>query len=635
MIACSVAPATRRQYCLPPGVRSRLWLRGEWLPSRDAAAFLWLQLNDGRVLAFRLPADTFEHDGAIRELLEQVAEDHRGTLLEASLGDEIAIPLYAIPATPLPMLPWGDPRHGAARDFSAALDQEVLTLLASLNRHRCWDSLRNYNRLAALAPGLRERRLQALRRFPLLVAPILLSAHQGFDFGGGKRHAWRNHDDAVIEAVDRGRDLTGALARHYAISKGLARSPICASMWGSTALSHRRLLRLLDGIPAHHRPRDPGEFEQALPLLIAINQLADDATDLERLGGTAFRAGLEAVCAPLRDRYGDLGPALADCTDFLQAAADRTAQLQPYPPGLTLHRLQLAWIETRGFRSLLAASQRWHGQPWDTPGPGRHPDPPDQTRVSTMIGEYRSGGAQGLELCTAADLAREGKTMQHCVGQYWDQCRDLGTRIFALRGGTEQATAEYRFALAEARFSLAQLRGPHNARASQAMDAFARAVETELNALERTPLRAALAAALEARRPHRRPAYRPPRRLDTESERELATVLARLRRPLADGELVRDFVAGSQFHRGIALEPHMGVGDRLELVREPENPHDPLAVALRWRGEPIGYVPRRVNAQIARLLDAGEPLLCQITRIEEQADLWERVELSIRQVPAP
>lgn len=225
--------------------------------------------------------------------------------------------------------------------------------------------------------------------------------------------------------------------------------------------------------------------------------------------------------------------------------------------------------------------------------------------------------------------------MHHCVAQYWDQCRDLGTRLFALRSGTEQATAEYRFALAEARFSLAQLRGPHNARPSRAMDAFARAVETELNALERTPVRAALAATLAARRPHRRPAYRPPRRLDTESERELATVLARLRRPLADGELVRDFVAGYQFHGGIALEPHMGVGDRLELVREPDNPHDPLAVALRWRGEPIGYVPRRVNAQIARLLDAGEPLLCQITRFDEQADLWERVELSIRQVPAP
>lgn len=68
----------------------------------------------------------------------------------------------------------------------------------------------------------------------------------------------------------------------------------------------------------------------------------------------------------------------------------------------------------------------------------------------------------------------------------------------------------------------------------------------------------------------------------------------------------------------------------MDLVREPENPHDPLAVALRWRGERIGYVPRRHNAEIARRLDAREALLCQITRIDEQADLWQRVELSIR-----
>ena len=69
VIACSSAPATRRRDYLPPGVRSRLWLRGEWLPSRDAWAYLWLHPDDGRVLAFRLPADAFGDDGAIRELL--------------------------------------------------------------------------------------------------------------------------------------------------------------------------------------------------------------------------------------------------------------------------------------------------------------------------------------------------------------------------------------------------------------------------------------------------------------------------------------------------------------------------------------------------------------------------------------
>ena len=303
MITCLPAPVTRRQDCLLPGVRSRLWLRGDWFGQRNEQSLLWLHLDDGRVLAFRLPADAFEDDTAIGKLVQQVAEDRHGTLLEVRLGNDFAIPLYAAPAAPLPGLPWGDPRHRAARGFAAGLDQDVLSLLAGLNRHRSWDSLRNYNRLAALAPGLRERRLQALIRFPLLVAPVLLSAHQRLDFSGGKRHAWRDHDDAVLDAIDRGRDLAGALARHYGISKGLVRAPICAAMWGNTALSHRRLLRLLDGIPAHRRPRDPVEFEQAMPLFIAINLLADDAADLGRLGRTAFRegsgSGLCALACPL------------------------------------------------------------------------------------------------------------------------------------------------------------------------------------------------------------------------------------------------------------------------------------------------------------------------------------------------
>lgn len=97
--------------------------------------------------------------------------------MEARCGDDVAIPLYAAPAAPLSAPPWGDPRHRAARVFADGLDQEVLTLLAGLNRHRSWDSLRNYNRLAALDPELRERRLQTLHRFPLLAAPVLRSAH--------------------------------------------------------------------------------------------------------------------------------------------------------------------------------------------------------------------------------------------------------------------------------------------------------------------------------------------------------------------------------------------------------------------------------------------------------------------------
>lgn len=630
-------PLPSCQDSLPPGVRARLWLRGDWLGLGNELWYLWLHLEDGRVLAFYLPVGAGADDRAIAELVTAVAMDHRGTLLEVRLGEGIAIPLYAAPAVALPALPWGDPRHGAARRFAEGLDQEILSLLADLNRHRHWDSLRNYNRLAALDPVLRERRLQALSRFPLLAAPILLSAHRDLDFAGGKRHAWRDHDGAILDAIDQGRDLAGALARHYGISKGLVRAPICAMMWGETALAHRRLLQLLEGIPAHRRPRHPDEFAQALPIFITLNLLADDHTDLGRLGRTAFRAGLAAVCAPLQAQFAPLGPAFADCSDFIRAAADRAAQIGPYPRGLTEHRFELAWIEARGLRSLLAASRRWHEPAWEAPVPDQNPEPDlrDQARLVTILGDYREGEAQGRELNTAAALAREGETMHHCVAQYWAQCRDRGTRIFALEVGTERGTAEYRFALAEVRFALAQVRGPCNAEASPALMVCARSILAALNALGRAPLRGELALSLRAQQPERRTARRPTRPLDPASERELAAVMAYLRPPLAAGELVRDYVAGYQYHGGIELEPQMAVGDELELAREPDNPHDGLAVAVRWRGRLIGYVPRAINADIARRLDVGDHLTCHLTRLDDRADPWERVAVSIRQVPAP
>ena len=632
MIQCQQAPVSHHRVGLPTGVRARLWLRGDWLGLRNVLTYLWLHLDDGRALAFRLPADSFEDDQAIGELVEQVAEDRRGTLLQIHLGDgdDVAVPLYAMSPTPLPTLPWGDPRHRAARDFAEGLDQAVLGLLAGLNRHRLWDSLRNYNRLAALDPVLRERRLQALNRFPLLVAPIVLSAHRQMDVAGGKRHAWRQHDGVVIDAIDRGRDLTGALAQHYGISKGLVRAPICAQMWGNTALSHRRLLRLLDGIPAHRRPRHPAEFEPAMPLFIAINLLADDAADLGRLGSTALRAGLESVATDLEARFAPLGPAFADVVDFMRAATDRARQVHRCPRGLTTHRLALAWIETRGLRSLLAASRRWHARPWDQPDP----DPQEQP-LAAILGEHREGEAHGQELCEAADLVREGETMHHCVAQYWAECRDRGTRIFALEIGTERATAEYRFALSDARFSFAQLRGPYNAEASPLMMAFAHAILAELNALARTPARTELALWLGTGTAGRYAVPRQPRRLDPASERELATVIVHLCPAGADGELLREFVAGYQFHGGQTLEPRMDVGDALALVREPDNPHDHRAVAICWGGTRIGYVPRQVNADLAHRLDAGERLGCRLTRLDEQAAPWERVEFAIRQAPTP
>jgi hypothetical protein len=60
------------------------------------------------------------------------------------------------------------------------------------------------------------------------------------------------------------------------------------------------------------------------------------------------------------------------------------------------------------------------------------------------------------------------------------------------------------------------------------------------------------------------------------------------------------------------------VGDPVRLVREPDNPHDPRAVAVYHQDDRNGYVPRERNRAIADRLDQGVPLDCRITAIDPE-----------------
>ena len=88
-------------------------------------------------------------------------------------------------------------------------------------------------------------------------------------------------------------------------------------------------------------------------------------------------------------------------------------------------------------------------------------------------------------------------------------------------------------------------------------------------------------------------------------------------------------LAGFQYHAGKTLWPQMQVGDALTLIREPDNPHDAKAVRVEWQGHKIGYVPRRENADVARLIDGGHILEARITRLSEVRDPWSRVRFEI------
>lgn len=61
------------------------------------------------------------------------------------------------------------------------------------------------------------------------------------------------------------------------------------------------------------------------------------------------------------------------------------------------------------------------------------------------------------------------------------------------------------------------------------------------------------------------------------------------------------------------LATRLNSGDQFIMKREPNNEHDTNAILLFTKqGEKAGYLPRRKNEVIARLMDAGKTLFAQI-----------------------
>lgn len=91
-------------------------------------------------------------------------------------------------------------------------------------------------------------------------------------------------------------------------------------------------------------------------------------------------------------------------------------------------------------------------------------------------------------------------------------------------------------------------------------------------------------------------------------------------------------LAGFQYYEGESLWPLLSVGAPLRLLREPENTHDPRAVAVRFMGRRIGYLPRLENTAVSQMLDRGVLLAAEIAELSRSQDPWQRVQLRVEAV---
>lgn len=77
-------------------------------------------------------------------------------------------------------------------------------------------------------------------------------------------------------------------------------------------------------------------------------------------------------------------------------------------------------------------------------------------------------------------------------------------------------------------------------------------------------------------------------------------------------------VAGTSYYDAGAAQAHLGANTPLILRRQPDNPHDAMAIEVfAANGSKLGYIPRRINEIPARLLDRGKKLFLEVVAVED------------------
>ncbi|MES9857590.1 MAG: HIRAN domain-containing protein [Sedimenticola sp.] len=88
-------------------------------------------------------------------------------------------------------------------------------------------------------------------------------------------------------------------------------------------------------------------------------------------------------------------------------------------------------------------------------------------------------------------------------------------------------------------------------------------------------------------------------------------------------------LAGYPYHRASAVWSFLQEGEALGLKREPLNPYDPNAIAVWFRNEKLGYVPRRENRALARMMDRGARLNSRINSLSDNPNPWSRLRFNV------
>jgi hypothetical protein len=177
-------------------------------------------------------------------------------------------------------------------------------------------------------------------------------------------------------------------------------------------------------------------------------------------------------------------------------------------------------------------------------------------------------------ILNARELDEEGRRMEHCVATYADDVLRGKTYFFRWLGD-ERATVQLE--RRERSWVVAQHLGLRNRTLSPSTVA---AIHMEVAAARSEP-------------------WSPPAGTDLQT-----------------------YVAGAAYYDASDVFDGLRPGQMLALRRQPDNPHDRLAIeVLTADGRKLGYVPRGVNAAPAAAMDRGEQIDAWIAAVGSGLDI--------------
>ena len=86
------------------------------------------------------------------------------------------------------------------------------------------------------------------------------------------------------------------------------------------------------------------------------------------------------------------------------------------------------------------------------------------------------------------------------------------------------------------------------------------------------------------------------------------------------------FIAGFQDDTGreLVTKQLLRKGNKLTLIREPKNPHDPYAISIWKKDKKLGYVPRIINRKIT-----GAKAGCMVLKVDSKQVPWQMCKVVI------